>query len=376
MDKLRLAEIEIDLRESNFTVDEIAALEAERMQSRSWGYAVAQLLQYAKYGNFRDIATFVQQVEFFWRLKGNQPFFKYLSPCSGCKEGDSWEEDLLMSYSELYSILKVVSTSVQGKRNAEQLARNGTTLNTLVVRYKNSHGVTFWYLNERLLLNLRAYSKAKFGNAAILVNDKKGHSCNSEESYISEPLTEPLIEKENLIKEKESSWEELEAMSNVVTSRKRGSSEKVKNERKAKANKKTVRTELQQKLYEDQKHGIVIPLDFKPDKSIMGQLVEAGYLLEELESSAKTFYDYYHNKKTGDKCRDWGERFRDFWVERDNSLTKNGKKPTTANNQRVERLRELATGSVFDRVGTTDFSELGKRIRQRSSDSDGEYNSS
>lgn len=65
-----------------------------------------------------NAALMMAQLEFWFKVTGNKPFYKFLEPCGHelYKEGDSWAEELGMTGSEVRTAFKRIGTIYKSKR--------------------------------------------------------------------------------------------------------------------------------------------------------------------------------------------------------------------------------------------------------------------
>lgn len=366
----KVAEIEKELTNYNFSAD-IAEV-SSREQVRCSHPEIIHL--FGKNYKARDIASFLCQVKYYWDLKGQQPFHKFNTPCPDSAVGDSWEEELGMSKHDLKAIKKVVSTRVRNHREAVELVTNGTNINTLVVYYRNSKRVTFWYFNAKLYKILREMGKKmcqKSGVAKGLSIPWAQETENPLGLRDSQSLgnnTEILQrDKKEEEEEKESSKEkDFDALfeTDATPLSKNPASEKKRAQRKATANKRTkALTPQQQSIINDQKKGRVLPLDFSPEASIMDELVKEGYVRDQLLAEAKAMIDWFQIHNPTAKKVNWGWYFKTKWVPKSQTLEKNGKiLNKSANAKRADRLEEIATVDLYSDVGEEDFRNFGNEL--------------
>ena len=123
-------------------------------------------------------------------------------------------------------------------------------------------------------------------------------------------------------------------------------------------------------------------LDFHVKPSIIAEVVETrGWSEEFVKAIALKYETYYKNSAAGIKWKvlSWDIEFVDSWIPyqlEKGFIEPKGELKKDANTERQERLRQLAGRSVFDEIGTTDFAEIGAKIRQRHYGNNGDgYNS-
>lgn len=65
-----------------------------------------------------NAALMMAQLEFWFKVNGSKPFYKFLEPCGHelYREGDSWSEELGMTSSEIRSAFKRIGTIYKSKR--------------------------------------------------------------------------------------------------------------------------------------------------------------------------------------------------------------------------------------------------------------------
>ncbi len=367
-----IEEIELELRESGFTLEEVVNLSAADAKRCTYYPEIAAL-----FNNNIHLAIFVTQVKHWWDFKGRKPFYKYNTPAES-SNGDSWMEALAFSKDTLASVKKLCCTRVRGRASAEELATTGRSIKTLVVCYQDDDGLTHWYLNEIMFTNLRNLALEKSGavssipEMAISGNSGNGRLRNSRLSSSTSNVQVTTIEEKENYKEKETEVEEEEDLESKFEVEaqpvsKKPATENKRKKTKEKANKETTpKTAEQMAIIENETKGHTLPLDFLPDSVTMDKLAEDGYLRDELLTEAQSMINWFQMKNPEAKMVNWSIYFETKWVPQSKTLKKNGKiLNKDANTQRAERLRELAGSRVRDRVGATSLSELANRLRGR-----------
>lgn len=101
----------------------------------------------------------LQQIEFYWTVNGNKPFYKFAAPCSHelYREGDSWYEELDLGRSEYEAARDKIATKIK-QRVSKKAARsykdeNGRLQkpNHLVLYWTDSSLVTWYEFNTDLM---------------------------------------------------------------------------------------------------------------------------------------------------------------------------------------------------------------------------------
>lgn len=110
-------------------------------------------------------SIFLQQVIFRWKHMERQPFYKFRSPCPHEKyrSGDSWEEELAFSVSEIGTARDKVATKIMKGQSKDDVL--GTTeadfdehgrmrnAQALIIYWTDKKRVTWYQLNEALFVD-------------------------------------------------------------------------------------------------------------------------------------------------------------------------------------------------------------------------------
>lgn len=90
----------------------------------------------------------LQQVLYWWVKSGRKPFYKFFAPCehSDYRTGDSWQEELGFSRTEIENSLKRLGTKIKkGVSKSEALENN------IIIWWTDRTRKTFYQVNEALL---------------------------------------------------------------------------------------------------------------------------------------------------------------------------------------------------------------------------------
>lgn len=160
--------------------------------SRVSEFADKELVYKPKYARMIGSVTaaiLLKQIAFWYKLKRNQPFYKFKAPCNHklYEEGDSWEEELGFSRSEFDCARSKIGTKItqdSGANKGDILMMDTaffdddgrmTNANRLIIYWTDADRVTWYILNENLLedalskLDLKRESgfSRKRGNPAL-----------------------------------------------------------------------------------------------------------------------------------------------------------------------------------------------------------------
>jgi hypothetical protein len=114
---------------------------------------------------------FLQQVHHHYKNKGYKPFYKFLAPCSSeyYRKGDSWIEELSLTYTQLNRAIRTVATRTSSTRknpgankdhilsfDYAEIDATGKVLNSnaLVLHWTNRDRRTWWMVNLPLFMSL------------------------------------------------------------------------------------------------------------------------------------------------------------------------------------------------------------------------------
>jgi hypothetical protein len=95
------------------------------------------------------IATILlQQIVYWWWKSGKQPFYKFSAPCAHptYKAGDSWQEELGISRSELETALRKI-----GRKINRNDSKTDALKTSLVIYWTGFDRLTYYEVNESLL---------------------------------------------------------------------------------------------------------------------------------------------------------------------------------------------------------------------------------
>lgn len=118
-----------------------------------------------------NTAILLNQILYWWGIKGKKPFYKFRSPCTSdlYKEGDSWCEELCFKPKEFDSALDVIATKItrgmskasyegtkfpqpnEGESYAEYTKRFEATLKCCVFYWTDKNRITWYEVNVELL---------------------------------------------------------------------------------------------------------------------------------------------------------------------------------------------------------------------------------
>lgn len=123
-------------------------------------------------------SIFLQQIIYWWLKVERRPFYKFQAPCNHrrYKEGDSWQEELGFSRSQLDAALKPIATKIkQGQSKKKALS------NSIILYWTDGDRVTWWQLNEPVLLEILDVisPNAEFCNSLNIILPN-AESCNSQ----------------------------------------------------------------------------------------------------------------------------------------------------------------------------------------------------
>ena len=107
-------------------------------------------------------AMLLGQINYWWFSMKEKPFYKFHAPCQHelYREGDSWQEELNFTRSELERAMKNIATKVSPKK-ADEYRRayikdiNGkmvlAPVDRIVLYWKDINNVTWYEVNQELL---------------------------------------------------------------------------------------------------------------------------------------------------------------------------------------------------------------------------------
>ena len=136
----------------------------------------------------------LQQIAYWDRTQGSQPFYKFIAPCSHklYKEGESWQEELGFSKNEFMGAISRIATKIKkGVSKSEVLG--ALNAKSLIIYWTDASRVTWWQVNTALLnqviegILLDAIRADKYGNLIT----KPGFTLSNSENriYLEDPKT-------------------------------------------------------------------------------------------------------------------------------------------------------------------------------------------
>lgn len=114
-------------------------------------YSIPYRPQYTRITGKVAASILLQQISYWWHIKGGKPFYKFRAPCghNWYKGGDSWTEELGMTTGGFDTALKAIGAKVtKGKSKSALLKTN------LVIYWTDADRVTWYQLNEKLFYEL------------------------------------------------------------------------------------------------------------------------------------------------------------------------------------------------------------------------------
>ena len=104
--------------------------------------------QYNRITGSVTASVVLQQINYWWHVKGRQPFYKFQSPCKHEKyrEGDSWAEELGVGTTAFTNALKAIDAAKVTKGKSKTELHRGH----LVIYWTDSNRMTWYQLNEDL----------------------------------------------------------------------------------------------------------------------------------------------------------------------------------------------------------------------------------
>lgn len=130
----------------------------------------------------------LQQIVFRWHNQGSKRFYKFFAPCSheDYRPGDSWQEELGFSRSELTTAMSRIACKIEKGTSRKEMFPK-----CLVVYWTDRTRKTWFEVNEELLdrwLGLIYLSNVDFLH--YIENVKRPHYPLAQESNITSPNTE------------------------------------------------------------------------------------------------------------------------------------------------------------------------------------------
>ena len=142
----------------------------------------------------------MSQLEFWFKVTGGKSFYKFMEPCEHgyYKEGDSWQEELMMSSSEIRTAFKRIGIAYKSKKEFMEHERDIFQGKMYASYYDRMRKMTFYFRNAGKV-------KEIFDQLDRL--DRNEEKQVIEEKVVDGSQSEPQIKHDDLEKDGQNVWD-------------------------------------------------------------------------------------------------------------------------------------------------------------------------